>query len=100
MRQSNWLFFCQTNWAKSGLLLQLSFDGVIKLYQVQCVPNYAFSQSNSYLSRDFAQNLSFAKIYSVSCSALLKLQYCLFLQMFHLNIMNDEKQKIQNNSPA
>ena len=32
-------FFCQTNWAKWGSLLQLSSDGVIKLYQVQCVPN-------------------------------------------------------------
>ena len=72
-------FFCRTNWAKWGSLLQLSSDGVIKLYQFQCVPNYAFSQSNSYLSRDFAENLSFAKIYSVSWSAIRKLWYCLFL---------------------
>ena len=42
MRQSNWLFLSD-KLDVMGSLLQLSFDGVIKLYRPERVPNYCSS---------------------------------------------------------
>ena len=78
-------------------LLQLSCDGVIELYQVQCVQLHVLPEQLLPVTR-FLPKFKFCQ--NLQCVMFCNMEVAVLLQMLLYNIMNDERQKIQNNSPA